>query len=247
MKKINIGEIVSNFTTNDLSSEFIQSAYDLIEESKTYDFRLTRSKIVTSCVASFLSIEAYINRIFYDCYSASSKTNLAILPTIPEEIKHYIKTTWGKLSIKDKCLIAIPIISKSEFNINDKRFKLFIEFIKFRNRLVHAKSWETEQLTLVTHVNLNEKMQGSWGGKVLGVNSIEKDDNYPLTKFSRNLSQLNIIDAEKALEIAITTIYYIRSFIPGSYTTPGLIFKAPKNKIDQINGPGIFDMITRHF
>jgi len=249
MEKIKIGEIVSNTHTNDLSEEFIQSAYDLIEETKAYDWRFTRSKIVTSCVASFLSIEAYINRIFFDCYSASSKTKLVISPTIPEAIRQHIKSSWSKLSIKDKCLIIVPLVSKKELNINDKPFKLFIEFIKFRNRLVHSKSWESEHLTLVTHVNLNEKMQGSWGGKTLDVKSLQLDniDNYALTKFSKGLSELNVSDAEKALEIALMTIYYIRTFIPGSYTTPGLTFRVPKNKIDQINGPTILDMITRHF
>jgi hypothetical protein len=79
MDKIRVGEIFSDTRTNDLSQEFIQSAFDLIEETKTYDWRFTRSKIVTSCVASFLSIEAYINRIFFDCYSASSKTGPAYL------------------------------------------------------------------------------------------------------------------------------------------------------------------------
>lgn len=246
MAEIKIGEIVSSIHTNDLSEEFIQSAYDLIEETKIYDSRFTRSKIVTSCVASFLSIEAYINRIFFDCYSTSSKTKLVILSTIPEAIKQHIKASWGKLSIKDKCITVLPLVSKKELNINDKPFQLFIEFIKFRNRLVHAKSWETEHFTLVTQANLNEKMQGSWGGKTLGVKGLKLDDGYPLTKFSRDLSQLNVSDAEKSLEIALMTIYYIRTFIPGSYTTPGLIFRVPKNKIDQINGPAILEMITRY-
>lgn len=242
-----IGETVSNIHTNDLSEEFIQSVYDLIEETKTYDWRFTRSKIVTSCVASFLSIEVYFNRIFFDCNSTSSKTKLVTLPTIPEAIKQHIKVSWSKLSIKDKCITIIPFVSQKELNIHHKPSNLFIEFIKFRNRLVHAKSWETEHLTLVTYVNLNEKMQGSWGGKTFGVKGLKLDDGYPLTKFSRDLSQLNVSDAEKTLEIALMTIYYIRTFIPGSYTTPGLIFRVPKNKIVQKNGPAILDMITRYY
>jgi hypothetical protein len=247
MDKIKVGELFSDTRTNDLSEEFIQSAYDLIEETKIYDWRFTRSKIVTSCVASFLSIEAYINRIFFDCYSASSKTKLVILPSIPEAIKLHIKASWSKLSIKDRCIIVIPLISKKELNINDKPFNLFIEFIKFRNRLVHAKTWETEHLTLVTHVNLNEKMEGSWGGKTLDVKSLQLNGTYPLTKFSEDLSKLNINDAEKALEIALTTIYHIRTFIPGSYTTPGIAFRVRKNNIDYANGPNLLNMITRYY
>jgi hypothetical protein len=247
MEKIKAGEIVADIHTNDLSEEFIQSAYDLIEEAKTYDWRFTRSKIVTSCVASFLSIEAYINRIFFDCFSSSSKTKLVVLPTIPGAIKLYIKSSWGKLSIKDKCITLMPLISIKELHINDKPFNLFIEFIKFRNRLVHAKSWETERLALVTHVNLDENNRGSWGGKTLEVKSLNLDDNYPLTKFSRDLSKLSVSDAEKALEIALSTIYHIRTFIPGSYTTPGLAFRVPKNKVDYVNGPSIHGMITKHF
>src|SRR3954471_18417636 len=111
MNQIEVGEVFSRVITSDLTSEFIQSSYDLIEEAKTYDWRFTRSKIVTSCVASFLSIEAYINRIFFDCYSTSSKTRLVILPTIPEAIKQHIKASWSKLSIKDKCITVIPLVS----------------------------------------------------------------------------------------------------------------------------------------
>ena len=247
MKKIKVGEVVSYIHTNDLSGEFIQSAYDLIEEMKVYDWRFTRSKIVTSCVASFLAIEAYVNRIFFDCFSTSSKTKLSTLPNIPEAIKQHIKASWNRLSIKDKCVTVISMLSEKEVNINDKPFNLFIEFIKFRNRLVHAKSWETEHLTLVTHVHFNQKGGGSWGGKRLGVKGLKVDDNYPLTKFSRDLSQLNISDAEKALEIAFLTIFYIRSFIPNSYTEPGLIFRLRKNNIDQRIGPNILEMITRHY
>jgi hypothetical protein len=157
MNQIKVGEVVSKIYTSDLSTEFIQSSCDLIEEAKTYDWRFTRSKIVTSCITSFSAIEAYINRVFYDSFSTSSKTKLNILSHIPEAIK---KTSWGKLSIKDKCIILIPLISTKTLQRNQKPFNLFIEFIKFRNRLVHAKSWETEGTVFVTHVNLNEQMKG---------------------------------------------------------------------------------------
>ena len=72
MNPTKAGEVFSRITTRDLTSEFIQSSYDLIEEAKTYDWRFTRSKIVTSCVTSFLSIEAYVNRVFFDIFSSSS-------------------------------------------------------------------------------------------------------------------------------------------------------------------------------
>jgi len=188
MNQIKVGEVVSHIYTSDLTSEFIQSSYDLIEEAKTYDWRFTRSKIITSCITSFLSIEAYINRVFYDSFSTSSKTKLNISLHIPEAIKQHIKTSWGKLSIKDKCIILIPLISTKTLQINLKPFNLFIEFIKFRNRLVHAKSWETEETVFVTHANLNEQMKGSWGGKILNKKSLQPNENYPLTKFSNDLT-----------------------------------------------------------
>src|ERR1035437_10077521 len=133
MEKIKPGEVVSDIYTSDLSSEFIQAAYDLIEDAKTSDWRFTRSKIVTSCIGSFLSIEASINRVFYDSFSASSKTKLNILPHIPEAIIQYIQVSWSRLSIKDKCTTLIPLISTIDLEINQKPFNLFIEFIKFRN------------------------------------------------------------------------------------------------------------------
>ncbi len=247
MEKITVGKVFSDISTSDLSSEFIQAAYDLIEDAKTSDFRFTRSKIVMSCIGSFLSIEAYINRIFYDSFSTSSKTKLSTLPSVPEPIKLYIKASWSKLSIKEKCITLMPIISQKDLEINQQPFNLFIEFIKFRNRLVHAKSWETQSDVLVTHANLNEYGKGSWGGKRLQVKSVKLDDDYPLTKLSRDLIQLNISDAEKALEIAFLMIFKIRSMIPGSYTVPSLNFKIPKNKIDSIAGKDVLNFITRYY
>lgn len=247
MNQIKVGEVVSKIYTNDLSSEFIQSSYDLIEEAKTYDWRFTRSKIVTSCITSFLSIEAYVNRVFYDSFSINSKTKLNILSHVPEAIKQHIKTSWGKLSIKDKCIILIPLISTKTLQINQKPFNLFIEFIKFRNRLVHAKSWETEETVFVTHANLNEQMKGSWGGTILSKKSVQPNENYPLTKFSSDLTQLNINDAEKALEIAILMILEIRSMIPGSHTEPGISFTIPKNNISWTSLNGLLNFITRHY
>lgn len=242
-----VGQKINQVRTSDLSEEFIQSAYDLIEEAKNYDWRFTRSKIITSCIASFSAIEAYLNRIFFDCFSTNSNTKLTTVDSIPETIKQHIKASWQRLSIKDKSIMIISLVSISEPDIHQKPFNLFFEFIKFRNRLVHAKSWETEYLTLVTHVNLNEKKQGSWAGKILDSKTLHISENYPLTKFSADLAKLNVSDAEKALEIALMTIYQIRKFISGSYTTPGLTFRIPKNKIDQINGEKVLDMIKRHF
>jgi hypothetical protein len=247
INQIKVGEVVSKIYTSDLSTEFIQSSYDAIEEAKIYDWRFTRSKIVTSCITSFSAIEAYINRVFYDSYSTSSKTKLNILSHIPEAIKQHIKTSWGKLSIKDKCIILIPLISIKTLQINQKPFNLFIEFVKFRNRLVHAKSWETEENVFVTHVNLNEQMKGSWGGKILSKKSLQPNENYPLTKFSNDLTQLNINDAEKALEIAILMILEIRSMIPGSYTEPGVNFRIPKNNIDGTSLNNVLNFIPRHY
>ena len=247
MDEIKVGKVVSKIYTSDLSSEFIQSSYDLIEDAKTWDWRFTRSKIVTSCITSFLSIEAYINRVFYDSFSISSKTKLNILSHIPEAIKQHIKTSWSKLSIKDKCIILIPLISTKTLQINQKPFNLFIEFIKFRNRLIHARSWETEETVFVTHVNLNEKMKGSWGGKILSKKDLQENENYPLTKFSKDLTQLNVNDAEKALEIAILMMLEIRSMIPGSYTMPSLNFKIPKNNISSASLNTLLKFIPRHY
>lgn len=247
MGKIIVGQVVSDIYTSDLSGEFIQAAYDLIEDAKTSDFRFIRSKIVTSCIGSFLSIEAYINRVFYDSFSTNSKTKLNTLPHIPEGIKQYIKASWSKLSIKEKCIMLLPLISKKELEINQKPFNLFIEFIRFRNRLVHAKSWETERTVLVTHANLNEDGKGSWGGKTLQVKSLKLVDDYPLTKFSSDLTQFKISDAEKALEIAFLMIFKLGSMVPGSYTVPVLNFKIPKNSIDSIAGREVLKYITRYY
>jgi hypothetical protein len=76
---------------------------------------------------------------------------------------------------------------------------------------------------------------------------LQPNENYPLTKFSNDLTQLNITDAEKALEIAILMILEIRSMIPGSYTEPFVNFRIPKNNIDGTTLNNVLNFIPRHY
>src|SRR4051794_36285057 len=130
-----VGQPFPHVQTEDLSGEFVQSAYDLIEEAKIYDWRFTRSKVLTSCVASFSAVEAYVNRIFFDCTSPTSRTKITTLAPVTLAMKNRFGSEGRGYSIREKMVRLIPLISKKEFDVDGPPLDLFAEFTLFRNHL----------------------------------------------------------------------------------------------------------------
>lgn len=246
IKKDHIGKVIQKNYVRDLADDFMQWAFDLIEETKLInDKKIIRRKIVSSCILSFLSLEASINRLFFVTLEIS-------IPQQGEAEKNLqkiqsLKKKWEKLSIKEKFIKLPPLISDFQFNQSVKPFILFLEFISFRNQLVHAKSWESQHSIFVTHVNLNEKNHGSWGGKILSTKSLKKKlQEYKYTGFSKTLDDLQLKDAEKSLEIAC----WMRQELSNSskISQPVFNFDPPRHGVNSISGPEVMKrFITRHF
>jgi hypothetical protein len=247
-KKEDEGKVFKTVYVHDLADDYLQSAFDVIEEIKKLKYKSSlKRKVINSCILSFLSIEACINRIFFICFKPTAETQKNITANAPSKVVDYVISNWKRLSIKDKILVLPPLISNYEFDTSNKPFNLFNEFIQFRNQLIHAQSWEAEHSILLTHVNLDEKGRGTWGGKTLNIERLDnKSNGFKLTNFSKAFEDLKIDDAEKCLEIAC----WMRMELAKTkkVSQPVFNFDKPFKGINAITGPRIMnDVITRHF
>lgn len=154
-----------------------------------------REDVLTVCILSFLSLEAAINGLYHEVFILERQT---VNEHAPRRSVRHVKQSWKRLSIKDKYLLLPPLVSDMRFNEDAPPFNLFVEFIRFRNRLVHAKSQTVRTKTRITEVD-----ETSYGGKVIEENfeAPDREASFPLTKFSTVLSKLEQSDAEKAFEI----------------------------------------------
>ncbi len=232
---------------NDLSDSYLASALRLLEEVDSNDqCHRQNGKIVLSCISSFLSLESSINRAYFEIFKTEQIYKKPIRSGIPSVLSNYIKQNWNRLSIKEKYLLLPPLISDFEFDVNNKPFTLFNEFIVFRNSLIHSKSWETEHSILVDNIDLDENNSGSWGGSLLNTRHLEdKADPYPLTDFSIDISKLTRSDAEKSLEIAC--LLRLKLFEHTKTTFPNFHFDPPRNGEHVVMGEDVLNYFTRHF
>lgn len=247
-KKEDVGKVFKTIYAHDLADDYLQSAFDIIEEIKIIKYeRSLRRKVITSCILSFLSLEASINRVYFMSFKTSAKVQKDNTVNAPASIVNYVMMNWKRLSIKEKFVLLPPLISNYEFDTSAKPFNLFNEFIQFRNQLIHAQTWEAEHSILITHFNLNERGNGTWGGKTLYIKSLNnKRNEFTLTKFAKTFESLKLEDAEKCLEIAC----WMRMELAKTekVSQPIFNFDKPFNGIDAITGPGIMEkIITRHF
>ena|ERR1017187_9766898 len=85
LKKEHIGKVIKQNYIHDLADDFLQSAFDAIEEIKLLSNKRTlRRKIVSSCILSFLSLEAGINRLFFVTFKDPIQLNKLYGQMYPE-------------------------------------------------------------------------------------------------------------------------------------------------------------------
>src|SRR5436190_24361572 len=107
IKKEHVGQVIKKNYIHDLADDYMQSAFDTIEEIRYLGKkRSLRRKIISSCVLSFLSLEPGINRLFFATFNA--ETQPIVLANIPMTVIDHIKTNWRRLSIKEKFLLLPP-------------------------------------------------------------------------------------------------------------------------------------------
>jgi hypothetical protein len=157
-----------------------------------------REEIAVTCVLAFLSLEASINRLFFEAFEAERPTR-APLSTIPSSTLSFVKRSWHRMPVREKWLVLPPLLGPSSIEISTPLVILFDEFIRFRNRLVHPKATGTKTTVRTTNIQTT-----SWGGEVMdhSVAAPPTDQLFPVTRLTTSLNGLRGADAEKCVEIA---------------------------------------------
>jgi hypothetical protein len=157
-----------------------------------------REEVATACVLAFLSLEACINRLFFDTFE-DEESGRCPLPSAPATVVSYVHRAWNRMAVRDKWLVLPPLVSAYSLDPATPPFNLFEEFICFRNRLVHPKATGSTFKVRATRVEAS-----SWGGEVLEHMSDipPSEELFPLTKFSTSFMGLQLSDAEKSVEIS---------------------------------------------
>lgn len=201
--QISVGDTATFLGVDDATHIYFGAAYStLLRLDKAHEieprFRTHRvaEEVLTTCVLSFLSLEAAINLLFYETFVSEIRS---IRKPVPPQLLQHLRRSWkNNLSVKDKYLLLPPLVSDFEFDAGSDPYQLFDEFVRFRNGLVHSKPKTQKTTVKITHIE-----DGNPGGELLN-NQIEAEEpreKFPRTGFSTTYSGLNRTDAEKAFEI----------------------------------------------
>lgn len=216
-----------------------------------------REAVAATAVMSFLSLEACINRLYFETF-VEKESPVEPLPTAHARSLSHIKREWTGMSVREKWLLLPSILTEEPFEAGRPPFSYFEEFVKFRNRLVHPKASISEMKVRATHVRNGENSRQVSGSVAsYAVDAPVASKLFPRTHFSTTFIGLSPSDAEKCVEIAFRMrmslskkIFQIPqpSFLayPDMYPT---IKMKDKDKffIGEQLGQFIFDNLTIHF
>lgn len=219
-----VGDIHTLSIVDDPSDSYLSAAVlsllrltDAREEPRVCSVLRRREDIASTCVVAFLSLEACINRLFFDIFEEEPPYR-PLLPSVPRAVASYIQRTWLRMSVREKWLVLPPLVSTYSLDVAATPFTLFDEFIRFRNRLVHPKAMVSKVKVRATPVE-----EASWGGDVLDhMSDIKPSEQlFPLTRFSTTFNGLELADAEKCVEISYRMRMALTIGLP--WIPPGLI------------------------
>lgn len=248
-----IGETVRQTFPDDPADDYLSAAYRLIHEARRFtgslaDLAVKQNALLAS-MSSFLSLEASINRLFYDVFENQSESRRSVRDDVPSTVISYTRFNWSRLSIRDKFLLLPPLISANspfEFAVKAEPFSLFEEVIRFRNRLVHPRMLEHGLVVQVKEVDF-EADSGSWRGEVIEHWSTApiRQELFPLTQLSTSFNDLKLQDAEIVFEVALRMRVTLSRGVWAS--PPSLIFVS-ESGVPQVKiGSSIAELITLRF
>ena len=200
---VNVGDTATFVAVDDATDIYFGAAFSTLARlnysSELHShFRNSRilEDVLTTCVLSFFSLEAAINRLFHETFISNLRQ---IKESIPLRHVQHLRRSWNNnLSVKDKYLLLPPLVSDFEFDPGTSPYQLFDEFVQFRNSLVHSKA-KTQKTT----VRITSVESSSTGGEVLdhNVEAPTPEELFPQTNFATTFAGLTQSDAEKAFEI----------------------------------------------
>lgn len=238
------GEAVSYAYPDDPADVYFSSAFRRMKECgrgpKQCKSLYAQEDILSSCICSFLSLEASINRLFYETFVRTDRR--PIRKGIPSNLVKHIQQSWQRTSVRDKFIVLPPLISDYEFQVDAIPFNLFEELTWFRNRLVHPKMLQATITFKVTEI------EGiSYGGEIINQSSEAPStkDVFPLTNFATSFSDLSSEDAEKAFEI--TYRMRMKLFTEALAPPPILLYEFHPGRLGAKIAHSIAAVINLHF
>ncbi len=195
---------------DDPANDYLMVAFRMIQNARRelglIEPMIRRQDIMLSCISSFLSLEAAINRLHYETFETQEGSRRKINSSVPSSWVAHIKKSWSRqLSVQDKYLLFPPLISdpKFEFLTTTESFSLFVEFNNFRNRLIHPKM--KERLIMVVEHRVSAPEGDSMVKEIIDEQPAGpgREKAFPLTNFATTFQGLTTKDAETAFEIAV--------------------------------------------
>jgi len=193
----------------DLTGSFFRSSRDALERARNAQSNSTAvaeptglnvfshrqpetQASIESIVFSFLTIEANINYLFFEEQRSRTLKNM----------EKWLRQKWKHgLSVYDRFVLLVSQYAMA--NLNDFQYltSLFSEFIRFRNRIVHAQPEQYHALV----------EPGSVPGEVLvhDVEALFDSRGFPVSGLSEEIGRISADDASRGFEIMLLVLSFL--------------------------------------
>jgi hypothetical protein len=192
----------------DLIGSFFRSSRDALDRSQhtqpdrnvheptglnIYSHCRSETQASIECIVfSFLTIEATINYLFFNELSNRQ----------PKGLDKWLQQRWKKnLSIYDRFILLVNQYSTANVDNFQYLTSLFVEFITFRNRIVHAMPERYHALG-ETSVDENEFL-------IHDVELVQKPVEFPVSLLSGEIGRINCEDAKRSFEIMLLVVCFL--------------------------------------
>jgi hypothetical protein len=163
-------------------------------------------------VFAFLTVEATVNYIFFHEQSADSKG-----------VRAWLRDKWKRnLSIHDRFVLLVSQYATGNLNDFQRLGMLFLEFITFRNRIVHAHPEQYQALVEPSTVP-NEML-------VHDVEPIYNAHNFRESGLSQEIGRISSDDASRAFEIMLLVLCFLDEQFITEFELPWLIDGASREE-----------------
>jgi hypothetical protein len=199
-------DLIVHDITVDLVDSFFGSSRDALKRSERFasdadeslGVRISNRReiqaVVECALASFLAIEAAVNRLFSDQMKGKK----------PTPFDRWLKARWHYgLRIEDKLALVLNEYADTDLLDFPVLRELFLEMTSFRNRLVHTAPQDYEMLVQPSEEN------PSSGTPVIVAERPREGNRYPKTGLSFGLWSLRYSDGAKCHEIMVLMLAFL--------------------------------------
>lgn len=211
--------------TVDLADSFLRSSRDALKRSERLSSHnndeslgihmsgmFEIQSVVECAIASFLAVEARVNRLFSDAVKIGK----------PSPFDRWLKSRWHfGLRTEDKIALVLHQYADTDFLDFPVLRELFLEMATFRNTLIHTAPQDYEMLIQPSETDPNS------GTPFIVAEKLGQKNKYPKTKLSSGIWSLQHSDAAKCHEIMVLMLV----FLAARFKSPQfLIWKDPETE-----------------